>query len=340
MTLKEIAAKAGVSVSTVSRVVNGKSTKAASQEVSDRIWQIVRENGYTPNESAQHLKYGALPETDPPKNKIYIMFARKIDEYVDPFFSELMRAIEKEAFARRYPIQTIMTDTELMDISLNSTDPHSAAMILGQISEKHLSIMKKQFRHLAYIGLNALPEEAQIDQVLCSGYRAARSAVAYLTGLGHRKILYIGETRNDERYQGYLDELKSAGVHASSTLAHQAPLSPQGGYQCMRQILKGEWDCSAIFCANDDTAIGVIRAITEHGLNVPKDISVIGLDDIEISRYISPMLTTIHIPIEEMGVQATKILFDRIEGGHKTPMKVKFPCSLSPRESCLPPKRK
>lgn len=340
MTLKEIAAKAGVSVSTVSRVVNSKNAKAASPEVCNRIWQIVRETGYTPNPNAQSLQHGSsgLPQT--PKGKIYVIFARKIDSYIDPFFTDLMHAIEKEAFTRKYPIQTIMTDVELQSINAGSIEKHSAAIILGQINDANLSLLRVRFKHLVYIGLNALPENAKIDQVLCSGYKAARSAVAYLAGLGHRRIFYVGETRNEERYEGYMDEMKSLGIPTTPDFVHQSQLSPHGGYQCTVNILSRKLSCSAIFCANDDTAIGVVRALLEHGVDVPGEVSVIGMDDIEMSRYLSPMLTTVHIPTEEMGQQAAKVLIDRMEGGHKTPMKIKFPCSLSPRESCTAPKGK
>lgn len=340
MTLKEIAERAGVSVSTVSRVVNSKNTKAASPEVSSRIWQIVRETGYTPNASAQSLQSGSTGAAQTPKGKIYVIFARKIDTYVDPFFTELMHAIEKEAFSRKYSIQTITTDVELQSISAGSIERHSAAIILGQINGANLSILKGRFKHLVYIGLNALPDTARIDQILCSGYQAARSAVAYLAGLGHRRIFYIGETRNEGRYEGYLDEMKSLGIPTTPEFVCQSQLSPQSGYRCTEEILFRRGSCTAIFCANDDTAIGVVRALLEHDIRVPQDVSVIGLDDIEMSRYLSPMLTTVHIPTEEMGNQAAKVLIDRMEGGHKTPIKILFPSSLSPRESCAAPRGK
>lgn len=339
MTLKEIAAKAGVSISTVSRVVNSKNDKAASPEVCNRIWQIVRESGYTPNANAQNLQMGSAYAPQQPRGKIYVVFSRKVDTYIDPFFTDLMHAIEKEAFSRKYPIQTILSDEELRNLSTGSIEKHSSAVILGQINDSNLSFLKTRFRYLAYVGLNALPESAMIDQVLCSGYKAARAAVAYLSGLGHRCIYYIGETQNEERYQGYLDEMKSRGIPTKPEYVRNTKLSPQCGYECMVQTLAQKGNCTAIFCANDDTAIGVVRALLEHGVRIPGDISVIGMDDIEVSRYLSPMLTTVHIPTEEMGKQAAKLIIDRMEGGHKTPMKIIFPSSVSPRESCASPKK-
>lgn len=339
MTLKEIARRAGVSVSTVSRVVNSKNAKAASPEVCERIWQIVRETGYTPNSSAQCLQQGGADPVQRRGGKIYVIFSRKVDTYIDPFFMDLMHAIEVEAFSRGYPIQTIMSDIEMDNLNDEIIDKHSAGIILGQISEKNLALLKKQFRHLAYVGLNALPESAMVDQILCSGYKAARLAVAYLAQLGHRRIFYIGETENEERYQGYLDEMKHRGLDTRPEYVRKSPLSPQGGYDSMVQLLNGKWDFTAVFCANDDTAVGAVRALTDQGVRVPERISVIGMDDIEMSRYLSPMLTTVHIPTEDMGKQSAKVVIDRMEGGHKIPMKIKFPASISPRESCTSPKK-
>lgn len=91
---------------------------------------------------------------------------------------------------------------------------------------------------------------------------------------------------------------------------------------------------SAVFCANDATAVGAIKGFQENGYQVPGDISVIGIDDIEMASYVTPMLTTVHIPINELGRQAAKTLIDRIEKGHSLPYKMELPFSLAKRDSC------
>ena len=95
---------------------------------------------------------------------------------------------------------------------------------------------------------------------------------------------------------------------------------------------------TAIFCGNDITAIGAIRAIKDRKLKIPKDISVISIDDIDMAQYLSPMLTTIHIPVDEMGKMAAKTLIDRINGGHTLPMKLQLPFHLANRDSCGKPR--
>lgn len=99
-------------------------------------------------------------------------------------------------------------------------------------------------------------------------------------------------------------------------------------------LLKQNSDFSAVFCANDLTAIGAIKAFHEAKLHVPRDVSVISVDDIDLSQYMNPMLTTVHIPIEELGRQTARLLIDRISGGHSLPMKVELPFYIAKRDSC------
>ena len=103
--------------------------------------------------------------------------------------------------------------------------------------------------------------------------------------------------------------------------------------------MKRTQEMTAIFCPNDLTAIGVMRALQEAGLRIPTDISVISIDDIDMAQYLSPMLTTIHVPLDEMGQTAAKILIDRIQGGHHLPMKISLPFYLAVRESCAAPRK-
>ena len=108
----------------------------------------------------------------------------------------------------------------------------------------------------------------------------------------------------------------------------------EGGYLGAGELLKSGLDATACFCSNDVIAIGVMRAVRESGLFIPGDISVISMDDINVGRYLDPMLTTVHFPLAEMGRMTAKILIDRIEGGHHLPMKIVLPCHVVERESC------
>lgn len=334
MTLKEIAAEAGVSISTVSRVINKSAKSPASQEVQDRIWDIVRRTGYTPNSTARQLKMGQKEQACTSRS-IACLFARIQDSEVDTFFTSLARSIEKEAFKHNYILKYTFTafDVNHPGIFRLISDNHvDGVAVLGRCDKQLLKFLKQYFQYVAYTGLNSL--EAKYDQIICDGFQAAADAVGHLIRLGHSKIAYVGETRNENRYMGYCSALNTANIPLCRELTANVPLSPEGGYRGADAILKKELPVTAFFCPNDVTAIGTMRAIKEHGFSIPQDISLISIDDIDTAQYLTPMLTTIHIPVEEMGQMTAKILIDRIEGGHTLPVKISLPYYLAGRESC------
>ena len=265
MTLKEIAQKAGVSVSTVSRVINNNNSKAASKEVQERIWQIVRETGYTPNLSAKSLQKG----TSAPINthSLACLFARTPDSPNDPFFSSLARSVETAAYQQNYLVKSSFTAFDLdkpgaspmlMDPSINGV------AVLGRIDKAGLKTLKQYFRYVAYTGLNEI--NAKYDQILCSGYQASITAVEHLIGLGHRHIGYIGETDNETRYSGYKDTLEKHRLPCNATYVSSVPQTSGGGLKGALQLLERQPLITAIFCSNDVTAIGAMRAIRDRGL--------------------------------------------------------------------------
>ncbi|MDO5407525.1 MAG: LacI family DNA-binding transcriptional regulator [Eubacteriales bacterium] len=338
MTLKEIAQEAGVSISTVSRVVNKNAPGAASKEVQDKIWEIVRRTGYTPNSTARTLKLGE--ETAAPASRsIACMFARSTDTVTDLFFTSLARSIEQEAFKRNYVLKYSFSafDINHPNTFRLITDNHvDGVVILGRCDKPMLKMLKQYFNYVAYTGLNYL--DARYDQIICDGYAAAQAAVNYLIDMGHRKIAYIGETQSESRYNGYCDALNARRISFWKGYTANVSLSLESGYQGAKRLIDTGCDATAYFCANDITAIGAMRALQETGLSIPRDVSVISIDDIETAQYLNPMLTTVHIPVEEMGQMTAKTLIDRIEGGHKLPMKVALPFYIATRDSCAPPR--
>lgn len=335
MTLKEIAAEAGVSISTVSRVINKSSKSPASQEVQNRIWEIVRRTGYTPNANARQLKMGGAPHISGPSHSIACLFARVHDAQTDTFFSSLARGIEKEAFRHNYILKYTFTafDTGHPGIFRLISDNHvDGVAVLGRCDKQLLKFLKQYFQYVAYTGLNSL--DAKYDQIICDGSQAAVTAVEHLLQLGHSRIAYVGETQNENRYHGYCSALNKAKIPLCRELTVNVPLSSEGGYRGAKEILKRNSSVHAFFCANDATAIGTMRAIKEQGLSIPEDVSLISIDDIDTAQYLTPMLTTIHIPVEEMGQMTAKILIDRIEGGHTLPVRINLPFYIAGRESC------
>lgn len=337
MTLKEIAKEAGVSISTVSRVINKSSKSPASKEVQNRIWEIVRRTGYTPNVMARDLKRGASDSKVTYSHSIACLFARTTDGVADSFFSPLARSIEKEAFKHNYILKYTFTAFDIHHpntFRLISDNDVDGVAVLGRCDQPLLKFLKQYFKCIVYTGLNNL--DAKYDQIVCDGYQASLSAMEHLLSLGHTKIAYIGETKSEDRYQGYCAALTSHRLPVIQEHVANVVLSSEGGYKGAKKLLDRNADVSAVFCPNDMTAIGAMKAIKEHGFSIPQDMSIISIDDIDTAQYLSPMLTTIHIPVEEMGQMAAKTLIDRIEGGHRLPLRINLPFYIANRESCGP----
>lgn len=341
MTLKEIAQEAGVSISTVSRVINKNSTNAASKEVQDRIWEIVRRTGYTPNSTARDLKRGTRLVAEAPSRSIACLFARTTDTATDLFFSSLARSIEQEAFKRNYVLKYSFSSFDINHPNTFRliTDNHvDGVVILGRCDKQLLKLLKQYFNYVAYTGLNSL--DAKYDQIICDGYQAALAAMEHLIKLGHKRIAYIGETEFEIRFNGYCDALANNKLSQRKEYIANVMLSSEGGYQGAKRLIEAGCDATACFCSNDITAIGAMRAFQEAGKKIPKDVSIISIDDIDTAQYLNPMLTTVHIPVEEMGVMTAKTLIDRIEGGHHLPIKINLPFYIAVRDSCAEPRRR
>ena len=248
MTLKEIAREAGVSISTVSRVINQSNSNAASKEVQDHIWEIVRRTGYTPNSSARNLKTGTGGLISEPSHSIACLFARTRDAIADAFFSQLARNIEKEAFKQNYILKYSFTSIDIRHPStfhLIANNQVDGVAILGRCDKQMLSFLKKYFNHVIYSGLNSL--NAKYDQILCEGVKASEAAVEYLIKLGHREIAYVGETKDEERYTGYISTLQKHNIPVQNEYISNVILSSEGGYSGTKALLERTRDMTAVF---------------------------------------------------------------------------------------------
>lgn len=335
MTLKDIAQEAGVSVSTVSRVLNDRDTKAASREVRERIWKIIRDTDYVPNRNAQYLrKRSEGNRTERKKHYFACIYARSADNK-DMFFSELVTAIEYEAYKRDYILKYSFYAEELGgDVFKNAIDSNeiSGIVVLGRFSEERMRAITDAQKNVVYVGLNC--SSYKHDTVFCDGYQAGLLAMDTLFQYGHSEIAYFGELSKENRYQSYCKAQENMGIKLNRKYVVDAKQTLDGGYCAAQALMAREVPFTAVFCANDATAMGAIKALRERDYKVPEDVSVISIDDVEMAGYFTPMLTTVHIPISELGKQTAKTLIDRIECGHTLPVKLELPLSLSKRDSC------
>lgn len=360
MTIKDIAKQAGVSVSTVSRVINGNQPKAARREVQDRIWEIARAGGYRPNVSAQALRRRSADTTE--RKSIACVLGRTVGTGRDAFFSALERSVSQAALRAGYavkgpllasgcPGEMELSGERKAAVARGSSGERKAAVargssvgcpgdvweadgavVLGRCDRKAMKWIRERFHKVVYAGLNEMNFEC--DQILCDGEAAAVEAMEYLLKLGHRGIGYIGGVSREARYRAYCDTLKRHGI----AFRREIVANEEGGWEEGRRgalrILSRTKDVTAILGMNDITAAGVIRGIQDLGLRVPEDISVIGIDDVEIDPHMSPLLTTVRIPIWDMGCMAAATLIDRMEGGHSLPLRAALPHRLVVRGSC------
>lgn len=329
--------RAGVSVSTVSRIINSTDGSFARKEVQDRVWDIIKETGYTPNQSARDLKQGKRKAPKAPTGALACILGRTRTLEENPFFAQLARVVEQQAMERGYPVRLsysvfdMNTEDVQEKVEAIKTD---GAIVLGRFGDNDIKLLEQYYRNLVYIGRNSI--NAAWDQVICDGYEATQIALEHLIYLGHKRIGYIGETAGEVRYQAYLDMVHKYRLNNNKPLVGASPQSSAGGYQGADLLLRAcEQLPTAVFCAADVAAIAALRRFTEAKIKVPDQLSVISMDNIELSGYVSPMLTTVGMPIMEMGNVAVQTLICRIQKQHKLPLKILLPNKLLLRESVL-----
>lgn len=336
MSLKQIAEMVGTSVSTVSRVLNQTSPTCASGELQNKIWAAARETGYRPNEAARKLRkadYG-----DARAFHISIVLARIASLEEEPFFAELFRDLEAELFKQNVTVDGVVYTKESVSQDLSRSD---GVVILGRCSHQLLKRIVSQNSNIVGIWRN--PTDFDVDEVVCDGKKAAELAMQYLLSLGHQRIAYIGDCSFESRYVGYCDMLIRSNLPMDYRLIKQTDQSRAQAETAFRELLRqrmeGEIDFSAVFCANDNTAVKVLEILRKSKKILHKEqISVISIDDIEEAQSTEPYLTTIHIPRREMAHMAVLLLLDRMAKGHVEIVRNEFPCRITQRSSCYPAK--
>lgn len=333
MTLKELAALAGVSVSTVSRVLGKNDVRAASSATREKIWRIARQTGYVPNQAAQLLQRGEVQHA---QHQLACILARTGSEETDPFFSQIYHSVQQRCLQKLAVLDRVYTAAEFQQRPPHQHPPGwDGVLVLGRYTKTLLEKLRADCKNVVYIGLN--PIRDSYDQVICDGYSAATMAVEYLHSLGHRRIGYIGEMLTEARYRGYYDAMEERKLPLHRGHIINSKQSVAGGRHSAAQLLSsGQPLPTAIFCANDITAVGVMEQLSGAGISVPGDVSVMGIDDIALCQSTAPTLTSITIPKEELGRMGVNVLIDRIEGGHRLPIKVEIPFTLCKRQSCGP----
>lgn len=350
MTLKEIASEAGVSVSTVSRVLNHPDHKCSTDEVREKIWSIARKNHYVINESAKSLKSGTHREKQQ-VDYIDVLFTRGDENAADDFFREMFRDIRACLMHRNCILDKVWVFPEFSD--LTHKNPHvfderilsmtrdrkvsnSGLIILGKCEETALKGLMKQYK--AVVACNRNSTNYLVDEVTCDGMRVAETAVDYLIHLGHRKIAYAGDCHGEKRYEGFQATMFRYNLTPDIRNIFEVDCTETEGFRIMQELMSRDPEDAptAIYAASDTIAVGMLRCLNQSR-NRYYSPSIIGSDDIEAAQYTTPMLTTVRIPKAEMGKFAVDLLSDRLHGGHKTAVRMEVQGQLIVRGSCASP---
>jgi DNA-binding LacI/PurR family transcriptional regulator len=316
ITIKDIARQAGVSHSTVSRALRG--SPLISDETSRRIHQIAGELGYFPSGPARSLKTN--------RSRALGVIVNRID---DPFYSEILQGIEEAAQERGYSLV----------MAASQRDPGREKDIIRGLRERRVdgviicsgSFNPGQQREMLDYGIpiviiNNQSTEYYRYSVYHDDIDGSRQVTRHLIKLGHRKIAYLGNSLSGrttlDRQRGFQEELKASGLTVPAEYIHQVPGgSPEQGLQGVQHYLDLPEVPTALFCFNDLLALGVLKGLRQAGLAVPDDISVAGFDNIELSFYTTPPLTTLDQPKWYIGSQAAGLILNLLvpPDGHKPP---------------------
>jgi len=335
VTILDVARRAGVSKATVSRALNGK--VVVSEEVKARIFKAIEETGYRPNLLARTLATSR-------SNSVGLVITNGL--YNGPFFSAMI-----------YQAATCSEDLQrqlvLADGKHSREDERNAINFLLQLRCEAIMIYPK---YLSVDELDDIIDESSVpivvinrelkrnrsSSVFVDHYQGSMRMVEYLLAQGHRDIAFVaggeGSPTGDSRLAGYREAFNAAGLTPDESLIVRGSWSTESGYEAGCALLKKERPMSCVLAANDDMAIGVTKAMIDHGLRVPDDISVAGFDDSIIGRYFTPTLTTVHIPMDEMIRDAVRILLSPDSGDDSAPQSL-HEGSLIVRDSVAKRKR-
>jgi LacI family transcriptional regulator len=335
VTISDVANNAGVSATTVSRVLNGGYPVAKPTRL--QVEKVVRDLGYIRNMHAQALRGTSTG-----------VVGVIIHDIADPYFSEIAAGIQEVAAANQRLVVVCNSlrepASELRYVQMLRGQRVDAIILTGGAIEdaaylralrQDAAALKQQGARMVICGRYS---SVNTHTVLADNRRGGELITQHLIEWGHRRIVEIMGPANfsttEERSTGHRQALAEAGFEADPSLATYGGFTRDGGYAAAREMLASGADFTAIYAANDQMAVGALAALREAGLRVPEDVSLVGFDDIPTIRDVIPGLTTIRVAMREMGRCAMEIA---IGGGNRRPRVVVLPVHLVERESVAKP---
>lgn len=333
ISIKDIARKADVSHSTVSRAL--RNSPLVNRETAERIRKIAKESDFRVSAIGRSLATGRT-------NTIGVV-ATSIE---DPFIAEIVSGAEDAANAQGFSVilanSNANPDRELKVVhSLEERRVDGILVLDSRVGSVYIPVLARM--KVPIVLINSQHPGEFVHSISIDNPTASQMATRYLVHLGHTRIAYLGKRgglqSDAERSAGYRQALAAAGIPERPELLAYGDGKPEGGKNAMEQLLALPERPTAVFCYNDLTAIGALSAIRQHGLHVPEDVSIVGFDDLAIASFTQPPLTTIRQPKYQMGRSATEMLLNLLEESIPGSVR-KVQGELIVRESAAPPRMK
>jgi len=330
-TIKDVAREAKVSPATISYVLNGKGN--ISEETKARIYAAMEKLNYIPNLSARGLVQNTskligvvIPQTEPGERLIFN----------NSFYSEVIGAIEYTARMQGYHVLISATDANESYFNLARQRNLDGIIVIGAYPDQfYLDVKKTQ---IPIVLIDSYFEDHYFHSIQINDRYGGYIATKYLLDKGHRNIgIFTGKIKEGgvvkKRYDGYVDALNEYGIPVNPEFIFEETVDFDSGLKLADRLLDKKTDITAIFCIADILAIGAMKGLLNRGVKIPDDISIIGFDDLIISRYFSPSLTTVHQDIAKKGEEAVRLLLNTINDAQKGKQEIILPLSLVERES-------
>lgn len=333
MTIKDIARLSGVSISAVSIVLNNR--KGVSDETRQRILDVIRENNYVPNPNSRRL---VLNRTD----NIAVLFKKNMSPPELLFYSDIYMTILGQCEEKGYNLLFTSVGSGAGEIVLPSALKNhdvDGVILIGEVNNAIIRAIAKL--NIPFIIMDNHIVNNESLSIGANYEDAAYVATRHLITLGHRKISYLGNRElpeyDSQTYMGYLRAMKEFRLQVTDVMTDFGAASENRAFECARNLMAPADRPTALFCIADIYAIGAIRYLKSAGYRIPEDVSVVSIDNLILSKYIDPQLTTVNIDRYEIGRQGFDMLLRRIKNEETTSVTIKSD-SLIVRESTAPPK--
>ncbi|MBP2000196.1 LacI family transcriptional regulator [Paenibacillus shirakamiensis] len=322
----DVAKKSGLSIVTVSRVLNNAPTVRENNR--KKVLEAIKELNYSPNSAARTLVRGKT-------GVIGLTLTALNDSVFDGVVKSVFEHLKAKGYFLAISIETKRSEDSLEPCNFLFQEDRVDGIIVLSALEEDAYVAELERKHIPFVMIDSHGDYPEVTTVNVDNYLGGYEATQHLIGLGHTRIAHISGQdwflSARQRKEGFIAAMTEAGL--SPSLIAEGTFGIHCGYGIMQDwIAKGQVP-SAIFAADDVIALGVIRALMEAGYNVPHDVSVIGYDDQTFAKEVHPMLTTIRQPVEQMGAHAVNMILDMVQGKPNEHIKMQLKPELIFRES-------